>query len=735
MSDRRFARLPQRLRFVLVGVVLLALALLVDVAFRGGLERLAALLHDGWQRAQPRTATLEPGVAVVDIDEASLQRIGQWPWPRDRIGAMVDAAGQAGAAVIAFDMAFTEADRTSLLAQAQRLHERGIALDAGLSPQLLDNDLAFAEAIARNPVVMGVALSHEGRTGLAPPLAGIAHAGTDPRQYLPDHPGGLGNLPVLSQAASGIGSFSFPPAADNIIRQMPLLAQADGALYPGLAVEALRVAQGVSGLQLRSSDASGEHAGQQPGLLQLRVGQLDLPSQADASIRIHYSGMTHMPVIPAWQLLQEDANAVSAVLEGRVVLIGTSAIGLRDIVATPLAAAVPGVNVHAELVDQALNGQYLLRPDWARGAEVVLALLAGLLLLLAMLPGRALPASLALLLLLSAVLAASWWGYSQRQWLLDPLPALLSLGVMFIGMMPLLLFAGNREKRQVREAFGRYLSPTLVQRLADDPKALRLGGESRQISVLFSDIRGFTGLSESLAPDALTSLLNSFLTPMTEVLLANEATIDKYIGDAVMAFWNAPLDITEHPRKACLGALGMVAAVDALNAQRGSALQIGIGVHTGLACVGNLGSAQRFSYSAIGDTVNLAARVEGLTKQYVVTVLITDAVQQQAPELAVLELDCVQVVGRSAPVILYALLGDAQMAARADFIACRQQHAQVIEQYLGGQFAQARQGLVHLAAQPWPGMEGFYGMLQQRLLELEQLPQGQWTGVFVAKSK
>ena len=727
--------LQRSLRFVGSGLLLLLLALLIAVLFQDGLQRLSALLYDSWQRAQPRMATLEPGVAVVDIDEASLARLGQWPWSRDRIGELVDAIGAQGAAAIAFDMAFTEPDRTSLLAQAQRLDARGIAIDTTLAPELLDNDLAFAAAIARNPVVMGVALSNEHPATLAAPLAGIAHAGSDPRQYLVDHRGGLDNLPVLSKAASGIGSFSFPPAADNVIRQMPLLAQASGALYPGLAVEALRVAQAVPGLQLRSSDASGEHAGGEPGLLALRVGMLELPSQADGSVRIHYSGMPHMPVVPAWQLLQGAPSALATQLEGRVVLVGTSAIGLRDIVATPLAAAVPGVHVHAELVDQALNGQYLLRPDWARGAELVLALLAGLLLLLAMLPRRALPASLAFAGLLAGLLAASWWGYSRQQWLLDPLPALLALLLVFIGMMPLLLFAGNREKRQVREAFARYLSPTLVQRLADDPAALRLGGESRQISVLFSDIRGFTGLSESLPPDQLTELLNGFLTPTSEVLLAHEATIDKYIGDAIMAFWNAPLDIEAHPRKACLAALGMLEAVNVLNAQRGSTLQIGIGLHTGLACVGNLGSQQRFAYSAIGDTVNLAARVEGLTKQYAVSVLVTEAVQQQASELALLELDRVKVVGRSEPVRLYALLGDAQLAAREDFIAHQQRHAQMIQCYLQGRFADARQLLAGLQHDGWPAMAGFHVMFEQRLRELEVDPPVHWEGVFVAQSK
>ncbi|WP_158499976.1 CHASE2 domain-containing protein [Stenotrophomonas pictorum] len=726
---------PGKARLLFAGVLVLLLTLVADVVLRDGLARLSDLLFDAFQRSAPRTASADPGVVVVDIDEASLQRVGQWPWPRDQIGQLVDTAGQLGAAAIAFDMVFTEPDRTSLGPQLQRLRAQG--LDIRLPPQLaLDNDALFAATIVRHPVVMGVAPADEVGRELPPPLAGLSFAGTDPRQYLPAVRGGLSNLPVLTAAASGLGSFSFPPAHDNIIRSMPLVTAAAGQLYPGLGVEALRVAQGASGLVLRSTDASGERGGGPLALMSVKVGALELPASGHGHLRLHYSGMPHMSVIPAWQLLQSDAARLAAKVEGRIVLVGTSAIGLRDIVATPLASAAPGVNVHAELIDQALNQQFLQRPDWARGAEVLVAVLGTLLLLLVLNGSRPLLSSAVLLGLLVAVLGGAWWAYRRHAWLLDPLPAVLCLLAVFLTLLPTLLFIGNREKRFVRSAFGRYLSPALVERLSHDAQALKLGGESRPITVLFSDIRGFTALSENLSPDALTSLLNRYLTPMTDVLLAHEATIDKYIGDAIMAFWNAPVDIAAHPRKACLAALGMVAAVDALNRESGGAIRIGIGLNTGEACVGNLGSQQRFSYSAIGDTVNLASRVEGLTKFYGVTVLVTGAVKMQATDLAFIEVDRVRVVGRSEPVVLHALLGNADLVADPAFQQYAQAHAQMLARYRAAEFDAAALALQVLREFPVAAsLAALHDRYADRLEQLRAQPPAQWDGIFTATAK
>lgn len=713
----------------LMGLAAMAAVLMAVLVARAPLDRLGHLVFDAYQRAAPRTATPDPGVALVDIDEASIAHIGQWPWPRDVMAALVERLTRMGAAAIAFDMSFSEPDRSSLGVIARRLEGRGIALDLPQDPAAIDNDLAFANVIARGPVVLGVALSNENHRVMTPSPAGFSFAGGDPRAYLPTFSGGLENVPALTAAASGIGSFSFPSGDDTVIRSMPLVAAAGPDLFPGLALEALRVGQGARGFVLRSGDVRGGG-----GLDAVKVGALELPSDAEGRFWLHYSGMPNMPVIPAASLLDPDSAATVADVEGRVVIVGTSAIGLRDIVATPLRAGVPGMFVHAELVDQAMTQSFLTRPDWARGAELVVAALAGLALLALLLTTGPALSGAAYLTLGAACLYGSWQAFVRHGQLLDPVPPLLMLTVVFLTVLPILLLLGNRERRFVRSAFGLYLSPALVERLSQDPASLRLGGETRDVTVLFSDIRGFTTLSEHLGPDALTELLNGFLTPMTDVLLNHDATIDKYIGDAIMAFWNAPLEISDHARKACHAALGMQAAVAALNAARGTDLHIGIGLHRGQACVGNLGSAQRFSYSAIGDTVNLASRVEGLTKLYGQTILISDAVLATAGPLAALEVDRVRVVGRAAPVTLYTLLGDETMAQADAFRALARDHDAWLRAYRVGDFRDAQARLSALADAP-SALMPLHEVYRDRLAALLADPPAQWDGVFRATAK
>lgn len=700
--------------------------LLVAGVFRAPIERLGHLVFDAYQRALPRDANPDPGVALVDIDESSIAALGQWPWPRDVIGQMVDELGQMGAAAIAFDMVFSETDRTSLAPVAERLRERGVPLALPHDPEALDNDRDFATAIARNPVVLGLAIADETRQKLPAPKAGFSFTGDDPRDYLRHFGGGLSNLPVLTERAAGLGSFSFPPSRDNIIRTMPLVALAGRELYPSLGPEALRIAQGAQGFILKSGPG---------GVDQVKVGALEMPSDPQGRFWIHYSGMSAAPVIPAAQLLDGNALRHKNQIEGRIVIIGTSAIGLRDIVATPLAAAVPGMFVHAELIDQILTQSFLTRPDWARGLEVTTAVLVGLALLTILMRTGPMISGAAYLVLGGGCLLASWQAYIWYGVLLDPVLPILCLTTVFLVTTPVQLLLGNRDRRFVRQAFGRYLSPTLVSRLSEDPDALKLGGETREISVLFSDIRGFTLLAENLAPQDLTQLLNGYLTPMTQVLLQHEATIDKYIGDAIMAFWNAPLNIPDHPRKACIAALGMVAAVQQINRARGSALQIGIGLHRGTACVGNLGSEQRFSYSAIGDTVNLASRIEGMTKQYGQAILVSKAVRDATPELAFIEVDRIRVIGRLEPVTLYALYGDQVLESDPNFRSRRHAHDSFLAAYRAGDFDTAEDLRNTLATGATPALATLYEIYAARLARFRINPPQNWDGIFEATTK
>lgn len=734
-SGRR--RLSRTMATALAGLLTLLGCLGLLRTWPSVTDVLANPLFDSYQRLKPRTATEETSVAVIDIDEASIARLGQWPWSRQVIAGMVERLSALGVAAIGFDIVFSEPDRLSLGLAVDALRRQGAQVSLPAGSESLDSDAALARSLGAAGAVTGLALTDETSTLPPKPKAGFAYGGSDPKTYLPRYSGAVANIPILDAAASGIGFFSFATSHDNVIRTMPLVAVAGDALYPALSVETLRVAQGAQGFAIRSSDASGEGGGGIPGMATLRVGELDIPTASDGRLRVYYSGLRHMPVVSAADLMSGRSDQeLATLLEGRIVLVGASAIGLRDIVATPVASAVPGVTIHAEIIDQIVASSFLQEPGWADGATLLATLVAGSILIAVASRSGAFASSSTLVILSAVMAAASWLAFAEAQYILDPVGAIATLILLFLVLTPLRLALATREKMFVKRAFGRYLAPALVSRLADEPGALELGGETRHLTVLFSDIRGFTTLSEGMDPQRLTGLLNRFLTPLTDVLLAREATIDKYIGDAIMAFWNAPLDIAGHEEKACRAALDMANAVEALNRAGDEKIRIGIGLNTGDACVGNLGSDQRFSYSALGDSVNLASRIESLTKFYGLTIAVTETTRDGAPDLAYLEADHVRVKGRSEPVRVYALLGDETMVPTDAFQAlARAQHA-FLEAYRSGRFEQAQVLLALVRDAGHREVEGLCRMYEERIADLSRNPPGtDWDGVYVAPLK
>ena len=374
---------------------------------------------------------------------------------------------------------------------------------------------------------------------------------------------------------------------------------------------------------------------------------------------------------------------------------------------------------------------FLTRPDWAPGAEIAVAVLLTVVLLAALLAFGPIYAGLATLTIASAAIASSWYAFANGQLVLDPILPAISVLAVYMVVTAFLLLITDRERQFVRRAFAQYLSPSLVERLADDPAALSLGGETREVTILFSDIRGFTSLSEKLDPQEITRLLNRFLTPMTDVLLQSGATIDKYIGDAIMAFWNAPLATDNHERRACLAALAMFDALEELNKTEAVTIKIGVGLNTGICCVGNLGSEQRFSYSAIGDAVNVSARVEGLTKQYGVRFLMTEMTAANARDLAVLEVDQVRVVGRTEPVAIFTLLGNEAFAGTPEFSALAAAHGRMLDAYRGRDFAAATGALEEARKLAPAHLASFYDIYAKRLVSLAANPPApDWDGVF-----
>jgi len=712
-----------------------------------GFDRLGLMVFDSYQKAAPRTYH-DAGVRIVDIDEESIERLGQWPWSRLEIARLTQRLSDAGAAAIAFDMVFSEPDRTSPGQIAARLPKDAGNADLARSlSNLPNNDDLLADSFALAPVVGGFFLLHEDRGDPVELPIGMAVLGSAPAEDVEHYQGSVQSLPQLRQALAGMGSLSIVGDADGILRRAPLVFLYKGKLVPSLSLEALRVAQRANSILVKTSDGSGETAGAPGAVVNLRVGQFEVPTTAAGELWMHFSEPAPERTIPAWQILSDDVPAADlrAAVEGQIMFIGASATGLRDLVSTPLSDNEPGVMVHAQAAEQMILGQFLTRPDWAPGMEFFLILLlGGVMALLLPSAGATIGAAIGAVATV-AVAAGSWLAFDQWHYLLDPTWPIITL-ILVYAVQTLLSFRQEEHQRAyIHTAFDRYLSPEMVRQIAANPERLQLGGEEREMTVLFCDIRGFSRISEQYDPKELINFLTGFLTPMCNILLERKATVDKFIGDAILAFWNAPLDDPDQFRNGARAALQMVASLERLNREQPQMagqvwppdVKIGIGMNAGLCCVGNMGSQQRLSYTLIGDTVNIASRFEGLTKQYGVQILIGSALAAQLPGFALLELDRVKVVGREAADTIFALLGDETMSDDPTFQTLQSQHDLFLALYRAQNWAEAgdlldQQEAVYRDA----GLSVLAGVYQQRIDELSKAPVKQdWDGVFAATRK
>ncbi|HEY4737710.1 MAG TPA: adenylate/guanylate cyclase domain-containing protein, partial [Xanthobacteraceae bacterium] len=616
------------------------------------LQELRTRTFDFFQVLRPRPQEIRP-VVIVDIDEASLKAIGQWPWPRTTVADLVTQITQLGAVAIGFDIIFPEPDRMSP-AIAERSF-RGIDTETRAKlDSLPSNDEALAEAITHSKVAVGQAgaASPEVRTAADAALqTGFAVRGPDARPYLVTFAGLLRNVPVIEQAAAGRGLFSIDPESDGIIRRVPVIMTAQGNLVPSLSMEMLRVVTGSSAILVRVDQA---------GVQSVAVPGLEVPTDRNGQFWVHFNHHDPERYVSAKDVLQ--GNVPPDRLAGKLVLIGTSAIGLLDLKTTPLDAAIPGVEVHAQILESVLSKSSLVNPNYAIGAELALAVLFGLAIIVA---APMLPASIVIVLggcLIAGLIGLSLYLFVEHNLLIDFTYPLISSWLIYLVLTFVNYFREQKQRRQIRSAFGYYLSPHMVEQLARSPEKLVLGGEERRMTILFSDVRGFTTISEHYKddPQGLTRLMNRFLTPLTNAIIERKGTIDKYIGDAIMAFWNAPVDDEEQEANACEAALEMLTRAEALNGElkrevetNGGMympLRIGIGLNTGPCVVGNMGSDFRFNYSVLGDTVNLASRLEGRTKDYRIPVVIGSRTAEGArKKFAVMEIDLIIVKGKKQP--------------------------------------------------------------------------------------
>jgi len=673
-----------------------AIVLIGMVALRmwdpGVLRDMRLQIFDLFQRAAPRHYVDTP-VRIIDIDETTLSKYGQWPWPRQVVARLVENLRKRGVAAIAFDIVFAEPDRTAPMAM-QRLWQPGEKTGVlhDMLATLPDPDVEMAAALQTAPIVTGFVLTSDSSHEAPPRKAGMATNGADPRAFAFGYTGAVPGLQIFDEAAHGSGLINVRPDRDGVTRRVPMVMQYDGKLYPSLSAEALRVAQNASTYVVRASGAQGLASfGRYEGINQIRIGAFNIPTDRNGQVWLYDTGHIEQRLVPAWRILDDEPVD----LKGMIVFVGTSALGLKDQRTTPLDPAIPGVELHAQIVEQILTGNYLQRPYWADVVELVFLACLGIGMLLLLPQLGPIGCAVAGAVGVSIGLGLGSFEYLGHGWLFDPVYPSLSALLVYLSGSLMGYIKAELERRHVRNAFSRYLAPALVERLAKDPSRLKLGGEMRDITILFLDIRDFTSIAEGLDASALTHLINRFLTEMSAAVLEHEGTIDKFIGDSLMAFWNAPLDDPDHAVNACRAALSMRRRLVELNAEfkreheeavrqekelliegempplppHAIELRIGIGINTGVCCVGNLGSEQRLNYSVMGDNVNLASRVEGLTKFYPVDILVTEATHQAAMGFSYRNLDVVHVKGRSAEVTIYALLEEGEETAATTLAA------------------------------------------------------------------
>jgi adenylate cyclase len=736
---------------IVVPALLIAIAAVVKQLVPA-VEEFQLKVFDFYQRIAPRTYEPVP-VRYVDIDDVSLAKIGQWPWPRTRIAELVARLSNAGAATIVFDVVFAEPDRTSprqvvplwpATPEVEALQNR---IDG-----LPDHDDILADVIRQTGnVVTGFVLTDRATQRLPRRTFGFSFAGYDPRPFITAYKGAIVNLEAIEQAAAGNGSFNFRPERDGVVRRAPLVLRIGDEIFPSLTAEAVRVAQGAGSPIIKSVGANRESGfGEHTGIARVRLGRAEVPTDEFGAIWVHYTRPVPERRISVIEVF-DDAFDEKRV-EGHIVFVGTSAAGLFDLRPTPLNPAAPGVEIHVQAVEQMLLGRYLERPDFAPFIEFAYMIALGIV-LIAILPWLgAVWAALVGFLGFAFAIGISWYFYAEPRWLVDPIYASIVVFIVFVSSSALNFLRTESEKNVVRGAFAQYLSPALVEQLASDPSRLKLGGEMKNMTFLFCDVRGFTAISETFKsnPQGLTKLINKFLTPMTNLILERQGTIDKYMGDCIMAFWNAPLDDAEHARHACGSALAMFDFLPKLNDQLKTEaeaenrpfypIKIGIGLNTGDCVVGNMGSDRRFDYSVLGDAVNLASRLEGQSKTYGMNVVIGPETRAQAPEFAAIELDRIAVKGKKEAVTIHGLLGPAEMAQGEPFKAFQDKNEAFLAAYRGQQWDAAEALMAQcraLAKALNPdGLDDFYDLYAERITEYRaNPPPADWDGVYVATSK
>jgi adenylate cyclase len=731
-----------RLRFLLslavIALMLLHISDVLPLHFVQKLENYSYDVRLNWLMPN----TVDARIVIVDIDEKSLLEQGRWPWGRDKMAILVNQLFSTYEInTLGFDVVFAEKDESSGLKNLEWLQQQYLQDDSRfaaafntIKPQL-NYDQMLAQSFKNRKVVLGYyfnSYQNASHTGQLPSPSLPAEALSNLPINFIQATGYGANLPILQQAALTAGHFNPEPDADGITRKIAALIQYNGQYYDSLAVAVAKVY-----LQqpVQAKFASMGTSDRYGGLESLMLGQQRIPVDDEVAALIPYRGARgRFHYVSASDVLNNKVRPQT--LNNKIVLIGTTAPGLMDLRAAPVQNVYPGVEMHANLIAGILDNNIKERPAYTQGAEFVLVLLAGLLLALFLPILNPLKATLLTLGVLASVLALNIASWQYANLVLPIAAGLLMIGLIYLLNMSVGFFVESRGKRQLAGLFGQYVPPELVQEMAKNPEKIDMTGESREMTVLFSDIRGFTHISEGLDPKQLTRMMNEFLTPMTTIIHEHRGTIDKYMGDAIMAFWGAPLKDENHAQNALNAAMQMNAAIKSINekfAKKGwQAIKMGFGLNTGNMVVGNMGSSFRMAYTVMGDSVNLGSRIEGLTKYYGVDIIVSEFVKAQTPQIMYRELDLVRVKGKDKPVAIFEPIGTSEQLS-AELLASHHLYHEAIQHYRNADFKLAEQHFKQLDKQAPHALNALY---LARIAQFKKMPPAKnWDGVYSHESK
>jgi adenylate cyclase len=748
--------LRKHLARIIIGLVVVVVFLVHTVepwARLPFIDRFEAIIYDTRLRlTMPQTT--DPRIVILDIDERSLAEReqggeGRWPWPRDRMALLMDKLfDKYEVAVVGFDIVFAERDESSGIRVLERLSERELrevqpfqSVLKQLKPQLEYDDI-FARKIEGRRVVMGyILLAEETQTQQkkgtlpAPILTAKDFHGRNVKTT--SWGGYTANLDVLQKAAASSGHFNSRTDDDGIIRRVPMLAEHLGAYYEPLSLAMVRVLVGAPPVKPIMPGVPFGSKKSQPDLEWLQVGSLRIPLDDEACALVPYRGRKgSFKYFSVVDVMNERVDA--AELTGKIILVGTTAPGLLDLRATPVDPVYPGVEVHANMISGILDQDIKQRPAYVLGAEFLLLLASGLAMALALPLLNPLTSTLATLLVLVVVLATNVLVFQHGDLVLPLASGLVMILVLFILNMMYGFFIEARGMRQITSLFGQYVPPELVDEMARNPERFNMAPRAEELSVLFSDVRGFTTISEALTPEDLSHYINEYLTNMSLVIREkHRGTLDKYIGDAIMAFWGAPVADTQHARNAVLAALGMQSEAKALNekfkARGWPTFKIGIGVNSGVMRVGDMGSKIRKAYTVMGDAVNIASRLEGITKQYGADIIVGEGTRKLITGFVLREVDRVRVKGKDEPVIIYQPLGLEGQVEQAKLNEIKLWN-QALKLYRGQDWDMAELQMLNLQKASDDGE--LYGVFIERIAHFRaNPPEADWNGAWTFETK